>query len=265
MKKHTVSRMGLVVAVALFAWVNVASAAITQSEPFDYNVGIHNSDASRTWPTMGTGSGYGWGGEWYNHVGAGYQFGIATGGHTGTFADSTSMNQLGANRERNLNPKRSGGVVSWYYVSISMRGTGTTSYIRGFNGNGYYIWGLGVRDTGFAFANGNGGTGTGISTHTASTDATNPDVLVMKLTPTGGNFYDVAFWVNPTAATEGDLPAPDGTVTGAKPGYGSPETAKIGWVAQLSQIDDILCADAYEDLPLTTSSSGTAGTLIYGK
>ena len=258
-QKTVVALLAVALCVSLLPVAAVpASAAIVASEPFDYIVGVHGAEPSPVyWQNkMGTGSGFGFGNEWYDHAGGAYRFGIATGGHTGTFADSTGLINLTTPRERGLSPVRSGsaGMVTWQYLTMSITTAGQLGGIRTYNGNGYYVSGVHVEADGTYSLSGQGGSAaSGIA---ASTDATSPDVLVVKQDSLAGNFYDLSMWVNPTSLTEAGLGAPDLQATGLKPGYGKPDYAKIQWRAGTSQVDNFMLADSYADLPVTAGDAG---------
>jgi uncharacterized cupredoxin-like copper-binding protein len=238
-----------------------AQATLLVTEPFDYTVGVH---AGPWGTTLGHDSGIGWGtNAWGSHIGDSLNFGIATGGHTGTFADSTGLDSLsGEWRQRYLASavhSNADGAVIWQHLSMSRSGTGTAGKLTTENPNGGMQFAVRIE------ADGTYGLGAGqrnitlaSSTIQASESATAPDVIVVKMeNQTGGTgLFDVSLWINPTATTAAELPSPDLQILGTSPYSGNRQIGSINWMAGNTQIDNFILASAYEDFGIGSVVSG---------
>ncbi len=238
-----------------------AQATILVTEPFDYTVGVH---AGPWGTTLGHDSGIGWGtNAWGSHIGDSLNFGIATGGHTGTFADSTGLDYLsGEWRQRNLASavhSNTDGAVIWQHLSMSRSGTGTAGKLTTENPNGGMQFAVRIEADGtYGLGAGQRNTTLASSTIQASESATAPDVIVVKMeNQTGGTgLFDVSLWINPTATTAAELPSPDLQILGTSPFSGNRQIGSINWMAGNTQIDNFILASAYEDFGIGSVVSG---------
>jgi hypothetical protein len=271
--------------IALTGTGHVLGSTIVVTEPFDYNVGVWTSEVDTGWTTtMGSGSGTGWGAnEWFSHIGAGLLFGIATGGHTGTFADSTGLNNVANNwRQRSMSPavhSNTGGDVIWQYLTVSITGTGTAGQLTTENNNGGGDFAVRVEADGtYTLAAEHQNAKTQTSTIPASRSALTPDIVVVKMeNQIGTGLFDVSMWINPTAATEAGLPAPNLQILGASPFAGNRNIGDINWMPGTMQIDNFQLAGDYADfgiiptpgfitvrLGATPLTDGSATPVSYG-
>lgn len=257
-------RKTLLAAVAgPFIAVVAAPAAVLVTEPFDYNVGLHAGDgANPAWDTtMGTGSGTGWGGnEWSDHIGGTLNFRISTGGHTGTFADSTGLSSpTGAWRQRNMaTPVHSNtvGAVIWEHLTVSVTGTGTAGWLATESSYGGMHFAVRVEADGtYGLSTGQGHLFFDTSAISASSTATMPDVIVVKMENVAGGLFDVSMWVNPSAATAAGLPAPDLQILGTTPFAGNLNIGDINWRPGQTQIDNFILATDYTDFGIVPEPS----------
>jgi hypothetical protein len=240
--------------ITLVGTAHEFGSTILVTEPFDYTPGLHPAGSS--WPTMGSGSGTGWGdNQWFGHT-ASVDFKISTGGHTGTFADSDGMNLLTNEwRQRNMSPAVSSntdGVVVWQHLTMSRSGTGSAGQLTTENSSGGMHFAVQIGADGFySLRAGQRNITTVTSTVQASTDPTEPDVIVVKMVnqvDASSNLFDVYMWINPGVTTEDDLPAPDLQVLNTAPYNGSRNIGSINWKPGNTQIDNFVLASDYADL-----------------
>lgn len=239
-----------------------SSATILVTEPFDYNVGIWTQSGTDWTTNMGSGSGIGWGtNNWFSHLSSDLKFGIATGGHTGTFADSTGMNNVSNSwRERKMTPVHgnSDGAVTWQYLTVSVTGIGTAAQLTTQNENGGGDFAVRIMTDGtYALSAEHQNVKTATSTIAASLDATAPDIVVVKMeNQTGTGLFNVSMWVNPISPTSVGLPAPDLQILGAAAFSNNRNIGSINWMPGKSQIDNFTLASTYEDFDIGTVISG---------
>lgn len=252
--------------IALTGTGHLLGSTIVVTEPFDYNVGVFTQTGTNWVADMGSGSGMGWGdNEWFSHS-TGLTFGIATGGHTGTFADSTGMNNLSNSwRERTMNPavhNNTGGSVIWQYLTVSTTGTGTAGQWTTQNSNGGGQFAVRVMTDGtYALSAEHQNAKTETSAIAASQNASHPDIIVVKMeNRIGVNLFDVSMWINPTATTEGGLPAPDLQILNAASFQGNRNIGSINWTPGMTQIDNFKLAGDYADFEITVPPSGSYST-----
>lgn len=244
----------LAAAGGLLLGVTPSAADILVTEPFDYNPGIWMQSGNNWAATMGSGSGTGWGAnQWFSHLGSGLQFGIASGGASGTYADSTGMNNLTNEwRQRNISPpvhNNTDGAVIWQSLTMSANGSGVNGQLTTENSDGGMQFAVRIdADGNYALLTGQRNTNIETSAIAASTDAGAPDLIVVRMeNQTGANLLDVSLWINPTATAESGLPAPDLQIAGTAPYNANRNVGSINWMPGNTQIDNFKLADAYED------------------
>jgi hypothetical protein len=268
MKHHRTARIAM---AGLLLGVSSSSATILVTEPFDYNVGIFAQDTTTNdWiGTMGGSSGTGWAPRnWFSHTPSGtLQFGIGTGGHTGTFADSTGLNNLTNEwRERNLSPavhNNTDGSVIWQHLTMSRSGSGSVGQWTTQNSSGGMQFAVRIDAAGnYALLTGQRNTHIQTSTIAASTDKTAPDTIVVKMenqTDASSNLFDVSMWINPTAESADDLPEPDLKIVGTTPFNNGRDIGSVNWMPGNTQVDNFILATTYEDFEI---GKVVAGPLI---
>jgi hypothetical protein len=262
-------------AIGLTGSGHAPGATIVVTEPFDYNVGVFTqtgANPDNNWTaTMGSGSGTGWGGnEWFSHIGSDLQFGIGTGGHTGTFADSTGLNYpTNTWRQRIMSPtvhSNSDGAVTWQHLNVSVTGPGTAGLLVTQNSNGGFHFAVRVMEDGtYALSAEHSNAMTQTSSIAASTDATTPDTVVVKMenqVDGASNLFDVSMWVNPIARSEAGLPAPDLQIPGASPFAGNRNIGGVNWMPGTTQIDNFVLAGDYADFKVGGAPGGIVITSI---
>jgi hypothetical protein len=240
--------------ITLVGTAHIFGSTIVVTEPFNYAPGLHAAGSS--WPSMGINSGIGWGdNQWFGHT-ATVNFNISTGGHTGTFADSTGMNLLTNEwRQRNMSPavhSSDDGDIIWQHLTMSRSGTGTAGQLTTENSGGGMHYAVQIGGDGFySLRTGQRNITTVTSTVQASTDPTEPDVIIVKMVnqvDDTSNLFDVYMWINPGVTAEDDLPAPDLQVLGVAPYSGVRNIGSINWKAGNTQIDNFILAADYADL-----------------
>lgn len=240
--------------ITLVGTAHIFGSTIVVTEPFDYTPGLHA--AGNSWPSMGINSGVGWDtNQWFGHT-ATVNFNISTGGHTGTFADSTGMNLLTNEwRQRNMSPavhSSNDGDVIWQHLTMSRSGTGSAGQLTTENSSGGMHYAVQIGADGFySLRTGQRNITTVTSTVEASTDPTAPDVIIVKMVNQVdgvSNLFDVYMWINPGVTAEDDLPAPDLQVLNNTPYNGSRNIGSINWMAGNTQIDNFILAADFADL-----------------
>jgi hypothetical protein len=248
---------------------HLLGSTIVVTEPFDYNVGVFTqagSPASNWVAEMGGNSGIGWGSNnWISYSpNENLRFGISTGGHTGTFADSTNLNGRSEDyRGRNLDSlihTGPDGSVIWQSITMSRSGSGLAGQFTSKNNYGGMLYAVQLNADGYySIRTGHPNLFTETSQIQASTDPTRPDLIVLKIENQvngSSDLFDVSMWINPTASQEVDLPPPDVQILGTPPFAGMRNIGSYDWRPGNTQIDNLIMAGDYADLQIEEPSAG---------